>query len=199
MLIVTVSVLLYFSGLRGVTLARPEPRSVPPSKQAGRIHATDTGEFPKVSKSPDGRYLTRFTDAGACYELRVVRSTSGRRNTRRHNSLNRTNKAVRLVLDPEGTAWIPGRPHSLVFGSSGVYDPNPRLAVWDGGAHIRVLAQGWTKDGTEGFCLDALSKDGRWVYFTHWVDSLYVAGSYRVSIHGGKAVRLKKLNPEFSE
>ena len=110
--------------------------------------------------SPDKKYIATFALGEA--EVGVLTVHAVKDDNPKHVP---HRVLLKSVQDVQGFVWVPGKPHSLVFASSGIYG-KASLAIWKGGTEAKMLCRVRQPD-SEWFQLDGISADGRMIVYRH--------------------------------
>lgn len=110
--------------------------------------------------SPDKEYIATFALGEA--EVGILTVHAVKDNNPKHIS---HRVLLKSVQDVQGFVWVPGKPHSLIFASSGIYG-KASLAIWKGGTEAKMLCQVKHLD-SEWFQLDGISADGKVIVYRH--------------------------------
>jgi hypothetical protein len=101
--------------------------------------------------SPDGEYRVVHRWGEGEVSLLYLYSVGGDGRTQI------TRPILQHVSDADGFLWVPGRPHTLVFATCGLYG-SASLSLWDGG-RVHALKR-VTRPEKECFALAGISPDG---------------------------------------
>ncbi|MCW3096968.1 MAG: hypothetical protein JWL77_2586 [Chthonomonadaceae bacterium] len=121
--------------------------------------------------SPDGKYVAHIQEGeGDTADLWICKAPlSGKSLSLKHALLSN-------VIETDGLVWVPGRPHTLVFATGGIYG-KASLSLWKGGTHLEMLVPVKHPDD-EAFELNSISADGRMIYYAHWTKDQLEAANW---------------------
>lgn len=131
------------------------------SSGAGAQKKITARSHPGVYVSPDHKYSVQaFSGMGDTVDLQIYPVAA---NT--HGPVR--GLLPKVVRCSAGYLWVPGKPHTLVFGTSGMYG-EAKLAMWKGGKTV-ALKQA-KRPADEAFRLFSVSADGKTLYYGHGRD-----------------------------
>ena len=144
------------------------------------IKATTEG----VLVSPDRKYVAyAMPGEGDCIDLVITLTRSRTKRLLKADIKNlqailkrsawgdtSTNKLFYWVHDVLGIVWVPSRPHTLAFGTSEVYNDDPRIALWSGPKQVKVLIRDRSMDNS--FAVLGVARNGRTLYYTKYFDTM---------------------------
>jgi hypothetical protein len=110
-------------------------------------------------RSPDKKYSVReIHDDGDTTTIVVIEA--------------QTSRELVTAADVQSFDWVPGSPHRLVVGASGLYGEG-MLAMWEGGTDWHYLVRA-RHPADESFTVWNISRDGRFITYTHQQDDNWV-------------------------
>lgn len=122
--------------------------------------------------SPDGKYRLQFSNESyslhnryGYFAIHQVKSEKG--STSSHVILRKNI----YFMGSNSFVWVPRRPHTLVFCTK-LPKGKPYIGLWNGGKSVHILRLGnlppKTDPDSEAFYIDAISADGRTLFYRHY-------------------------------
>lgn len=144
----------------------PDLRAQP--NQTERLVAphTQMGASRQLFPSPDHLYAARITGGDAVPTFLSIYQVSGKRRL----------LACPRVAGADSFVWVPHHPHLLAVAADGSVDTGSKaqLSLWNGGKRLQELVplghkmmDGYDERELEGFDVDGVTADGRFLVYSH--------------------------------